>query len=264
MTPTPTPTLPFGFLETDEPVAQLLINIFFALVILAVAIVLASLVRRWIVRMAARSNISLNIAHLLGNLAQISIVTLGVIFSLPFFGIEWTALVAVVGAAGLVLGLALQDVLKNIVAGIYLLVEQPFRIGDRITIKEQTGVVQSIELRTTILCTDENLQVVVPNNTVLTEIVTNRSASDLQRQVITVRISNVSLTETSKQISDVLRAFSEVATSPAPVVALEGAYADGAVLRVEFWVPATERIALTPKVVEALRARFPQANVTVV
>ncbi|HYP19873.1 MAG TPA: mechanosensitive ion channel domain-containing protein, partial [Chloroflexia bacterium] len=152
---------------------------------------------------------------------------------------------------------------KNVVAGIYILLEHPFKIGDRISVKDATGVVRSIELRTTILSTDDGLQMVVPNNVVLNEIVTNRSVSNLHRQVIVIQVPNASLTDTSTQISTALRDFADIAASPAPVVALESVTDGNASLRIEYWVPWGTQMALTPQVVEALQARFPNANVTV-
>jgi small-conductance mechanosensitive channel len=262
MTPTPTPILPR--LTADDPIVQFLLSIIQGLVVLVVALVLARLARIWVVRILTRSRVSLNLATLLGNLAQIAIVALGLVFMLPSFGIEWTGLLTLVGAAGLAISLSMQDLLKNVVAGIYILMEQPFRIGDRITVKEVTGTVQGIELRTTILCTDDNLQVVVPNNLVLTEIVTNRSASELSRQILLLSTRRADLTEVSREITTLLRGFEFVASAPAPTTALEELKFGVSRLRIEFWVPTSSRIALTAQVVEALQAHFPDADITVV
>src|ERR687893_213895 len=118
----------FGILSTSDPLVQILLNIMRALLVLVVAL-----------------------------------VVVGVVLMLPSFGVDWAGLLTLVGAAGLAISLSMQDLLKNVIAGIYILMEQPFRIGDRISVKEVTGIVQGIELRTTLLCTEESLQVVVPN-----------------------------------------------------------------------------------------------------
>lgn len=263
-TPTPTTVPYFGFFgDSPDPLVNLFFDLARALVILIVALFVARLVKRWVVHLFARSRVSLNIAVLVGNVLQTLIVVVGVMPFALVFGIDWPALLTVLGAVGLGLSLAMQDLLKNVIAGIYILLEHPFEIGDRISVKEATGVVRSIELRTTILSTDEGLQVVVPNNVVLNEIVTNRSVSNLQKQVIVVQVPNASLTNTSAQISSTLRDFTDIAPSPAPVVALEGVIDGTAKLRVEYWVPFGTHLDLTPRVVEALQARFPSANVTV-
>src|SRR5438552_17542266 len=130
MTPTPTPI--FGVFNPGDlvPVLPALLR---ALLVLIVALMLARFARLWVVRALTRSRISLNLATLLGNLAQILIVGLGLITTLPSFGIDWTGILTVVGAAGLAISLSMQDLLKNVIAGIYILMGQPFRIGDRIS-----------------------------------------------------------------------------------------------------------------------------------
>lgn len=261
MTPTPTPFI--GIFNSNDQVAQVLIVVIRALFVFVVALILARIAKRWVVRIFTRSRVSLNLATLLGNLAQVAVVALGIVFILPSFGVDWTGLLTLVGAAGLAISLSMQDLLKNVIAGIYILMEQPFRIGDRISVKEVTGVVQGIELRTTILCTDENLQVVVPNSTILNEILTNRSASDLQRQIIVLGVRSGGLSETSQEITRLLRDFQDVASSPAPTTALEEVKDGVTRLRIEFWVPAGTRLAVTPQVVESLHDRFPDASVAV-
>ncbi|MDQ6693364.1 MAG: mechanosensitive ion channel family protein [Chloroflexota bacterium] len=264
MSPTVTPIPYFGlFGGSPDPLVQLLLNVIRGLGVLVIALILARYSKRWTVLLFTRSRVNLNLATLLGNIAQVAVVVIGVVLMLPFFGVEPGTLWTLLGVGGLALSLSMQDLLKNVIAGIYILLEQPFRIGDRISVKEVTGVVQGIELRTTILRTDENLQVVAPNSMVLNEIVTNRSASDLQRQILTLRVPNVDITDTGQAITEVLKGFDQVAGSPTPVVALESVQSGVARLRVEFWVPSGMRVSLTPHIVEALQTRFPSANVVV-
>jgi small-conductance mechanosensitive channel len=114
------------------------------------------------------------------------------------------------------------------------------------------------------MITDDQLQMIVPNSVIMTEILTNRSASDLQRQTVIVRTKESNLAEISKGIDGVLKGFDRIASAPAPVTALEEVRDEGSRLRVQFWVPSAERIELTTQVAEALQARFPDAGVTVV
>ncbi|MFL5734630.1 MAG: mechanosensitive ion channel family protein [Chloroflexia bacterium] len=268
MTPTPTPS-PIPSItgqiaiSANSGVPSFLIDLLTALVVLIVALVAARYGRFLIVRLFTRRRINLNVATLLGNLLQVIVVSLGVVYALRSLGVDLAGVLTIVGAAGLAISLSMQDLLKNVIAGIYILMEQPFRIGDRISVKEVTGIVQGIELRTTILRTDDNLHVVVPNNTILNEILTNRSASDLKRQIIKVRVKGGSLTEISQDVIELLRDFPDIATSPAPVTAVEGIAEGIGTLRVEFWAQAEALLSITAQVVEALRARFPDAGVTV-
>lgn len=263
--PTPTPVqTPIGSLSWSDPLIQGLLNVIKALAVLAIALIVARFARAWTVRILSRSRVNLNVATLLGNLSQVVVLVIGGVYVFYALGFDWTGLLTLVGAAGLAISLSMQDLLKNVIAGIYLLMEQPFRLGDRITVKEVTGVVQGIELRTTILCTDENLQVVVPNSTVLNEIVTNRSASNLQKQILLLYISNPDLSALSRKITDTLRNFDDIAAAPAPLVAVEEIKDGTTRLRIEFWVTAGRRIEVASNVAEALREAFPSASLTVV
>ncbi|HST04405.1 MAG TPA: mechanosensitive ion channel domain-containing protein [Chloroflexia bacterium] len=269
MTPTPTstPTAILGFIAQGDPLGSFLFNLGKALLILLVALILAQSAKRWIVHLMMRSKrINVNVASLVGNLAQITIVALGVINLLTAFGVDLASLITVLGVAGLAISLSLQDLLRNVVAGIYVLLEQPFKIGDRITVKDVTGVVQAIELRTTLLRTDDGLRVVVPNGTVLNEIVTNRSVSNQQKTSVKVRIAMASmgdLQKTSNEIISMLQNVEGVSETPAPSVAVEGTLDELVLLRVDFWFTSGEKILSAGRVVEALRTRWPEANITV-
>jgi small-conductance mechanosensitive channel len=241
-----------------------LLTLIRALAVVAVALLAARLLRTWVVRLFTRGRVNLNLATLLANLLQILVLGLGLVYVLHEFGVDWTGLLTVVGAAGLAISLSMQDLLKNVIAGTYILMEQPFRIGDRITVKEVTGTVQGIELRTTILCTDDDLQVVVPNSTVLNEIVTNRSASNLQKQTLLLYTKREDLAGISKDITQALRGFDGIASAPAPLVALEEIKEGTARLRVEFWVTAGRRVEVASEVAEKLREAFPNAGLSVV
>ena len=251
-------------MSLNDPIIQVLLSIIRGLAVLVAALILARFVKRWTIRAASKGRVNLNVATLLGNLARVAVVVVGIVTVLPSFGVDWPGLLTVLGAAGLALSLSMQDLLKNVVAGIYLLIEQPFKIGDRISVKDVTGLVQGIELRTTILTTDESLQVVVPNSLVLNEIVTNRSVSNLQRQILHVRVPNSEISSINQEIGDALKENSDVASTPSPVVALERVMDGVARLRVEYWVPGPKRVATATQVAELIQRRFPEANISVV
>ncbi len=90
-----------NFLSSGDPLTQILLNIVQALVILLVALVLASFAKGWVVRLLTRSRANLNVATLVGNLVQVGIVLIGIITALPVIGVQWASLVAVLSIAGL-------------------------------------------------------------------------------------------------------------------------------------------------------------------
>lgn len=238
-----------------------------ALLILLVALIGGRLLRVYLLRLGMRKRMNVNVAALGGNLAQVGLITLAIVIILPIFGVDWTALVTLVGAVGLAVSLAFQDLLRNFIAGIYILIERPFTIGDKITVQaspEIVGTVQSIELRISTLRTEDGVLVVVPNNTLFSTPITNHTAVNLQRDVIRLSLADADLNEVRPQINKVLAAFPDVAGSPGPSITVEEASPTALKLRVEFWTPPRLEATLAPQIIIALREAFPTAEVTVV
>jgi small-conductance mechanosensitive channel len=117
----------------------------------------------------------LGLAILLGRIAYFLILFIGLLMVLRAFGVDATTLFAALGIVGLAVSLALQDVLKNVFAGIYLLVERPFLPGEIIKVRDFVGTVESIGLRTTMLRHEGEL-VFVPNAILFSEILINRGS----------------------------------------------------------------------------------------
>ncbi|HLG72798.1 MAG TPA: mechanosensitive ion channel domain-containing protein [Chloroflexota bacterium] len=115
-----------------------------------------------------------NLGILIGRLSYLIALALGVIWIAYLFGIQLTGLLTFLGALSLAVTFAIQDVLKNLVAGMYLLWERPFVIGDAIKVKDVSGAVEDIRVRTTVLRAENGQLVVVPNAVLFTEIVINR------------------------------------------------------------------------------------------
>src|SRR5256712_8101150 len=147
---------------------------FWALVIVIAALLIARAVRMATMRALVRKRANANVTILLGNLAQLGIIVfaaLGIvaIYTRDAFGWILTSFSVV----GLVIGLSLQDILKNFFAGIWVLVERPFRIGDEIEVAGYSGSVEEIAFRTTQLRTSDGREVIVPNGTFMTTAVVN-------------------------------------------------------------------------------------------
>jgi small-conductance mechanosensitive channel len=146
-----------------------------ALIVLLVSLVGMRLALNWSGSAMRRGRVDLGTQILIkrGLLVAWLIVTLLVV--LGILGVNPAGLVAVAGAVGLAFSLAIQDILKNFFSGVYLLLERPFRVGDTIRVKEQQGVVENVGVRTTLLRTRENVQVLVPNAVVFAEVVSNHT-----------------------------------------------------------------------------------------
>jgi small conductance mechanosensitive channel len=151
------------------------IQVLRAILVVIAAIICLRLTLNWTGSAMHRARVDMGTKILIKRGLSAAYVVLTTLFVLGTLGVNPTGLVAVAGAVGLAFSLAIQDILKNFFSGVYLLLERPFRVGDTIMIKEQLGVVENIGVRTTVLRTEDNVQVLVPNAVVFTEVVTNHS-----------------------------------------------------------------------------------------
>ncbi|MGH2500115.1 MAG: mechanosensitive ion channel family protein, partial [Candidatus Limnocylindria bacterium] len=156
-----------------------------AVVIAVAAIVLARALRGTTMRALARHRAHANATVLLGNLAQLGVILAGAlvivaIYTQGAFGWILTSLSVI----GIVIGLSLQDILKNFFAGVWVLVERPFRIGDTVEVSGYTGVVDQISFRTTQLRTVDGREVIIPNGNLMTSPVINLSRYPQRRAAI--------------------------------------------------------------------------------
>ncbi len=125
----------------------------------------------------------------LGTAAKYSIFAIALITILQQFGVETTSLLAVLGAAGLAIGLALQGTLSNVAAGVMLLILRPFNVGDFIACGDTKGTVKSLSLFATELSTLDNIYIFVPNSKLWNTDIQNFSRNDIRRQDIVFGIS---------------------------------------------------------------------------
>jgi small-conductance mechanosensitive channel len=146
-----------------------------AFVVALVTLYVAGLARASFERATRRTGADASLRLLIGRLVYLAVLALGIVTILDAFGVPLSALVTIVGVIGLGISLALQDILKNFFAGTYLLFERPFRIGDEISVKDHRGIVETVGIRTTTLRTADNVQVLIPNAMVFSDVVLNRT-----------------------------------------------------------------------------------------
>ena len=232
-----------------------------SLVVAIAAIVVARALRGVTMRALQRSRAHSNAIILLGNFAQIGVLIVGALVVLAIFtGPNFGWILTSFSVIGLVIGLSLQDLLKNFFAGVWILVERPFRFGDTIQVDAHTGVVEQIAFRTTLLRTLDGRQVVIPNNTLMTSMVVNHSAYPLRRAGLWLVLAETELAkDTAGAVSSALRDAPVISSDPAPRVELRSVSDGRARFLVTFWAP--EREGAVPEAIAAVRARFPGAEV---
>jgi small conductance mechanosensitive channel len=235
---------------------------FWALVVAAVALLIARTVRGVTMRALARNRAQANVTVLLGNLAQLTVITIGALLILAIYtqgAFGW--ILTSFGVVGIVIGLSLQDILKNFFAGVWVLVERPFRIGDSIEVTGYSGTVEEISFRTTQLRTDDGREVIVPNGTFMISAVVNLTRFPTRRASAWLVVSADEKAITTEEIRSALAKAEGVSPEPPPSVELRSVADGKAQYLVSFW--AANRDAALAPAVRALRARFPQGEVHV-
>jgi small-conductance mechanosensitive channel len=235
---------------------------FWALIVAALALLVARAVRGVTMRALARNRAQANVTVLLGNLAQLTVITIGVLVILAIYtqgAFGW--ILTSFSVVGIVIGLSLQDILKNFFAGVWVLVERPFRIGDSIEVTGFSGTVEEISFRTTQLRTDDGRQVIVPNGSFMTAAVVNLTRFPTRRAAAWLVLPAEEKAVTTDEIRAALRQAEGVAPEPPAAVELRSVADGKAQYLITFW--AANRDAALAQAVRALRARFPQGDVHV-
>ena len=242
-----------------------------ALVILVVGWVGGRLARRIVRRLLTRSKVAPAVTAFCAQLSFMTILVVAVIASLARFGVETTSFVAILGAAGFAIGFALQGALSNFAAGVLLLIQRPFRIGDFVEAAGVTGTVRDIQLFTTILATPDNVKVIVPNGKIYGETIRNYAGYDTRRLDLGVGIGyGASIEKASAVAMTLMQDDDRILKEPVPQV-LVGELADSSVnLTLRMWVAGSDywdvRFDLTRSVKQAfdregIEIPFPQTVV---
>jgi small conductance mechanosensitive channel len=177
-------------------------------------------------------------------------------------GIETTSLVAILGAAGLAIGLALQGSLSNFAAGVLIIVFRPFRVDDLVEVGGATGTVQDIQIFTTVLHTVDNLRVVVPNDLIIKGKITNYSANDLRRIDLTVGVAYTQDLEQVRQIlTDTLVKDPRILAAPAPGVMVAELSKSSMQFVLRAWSKTSDYEAVRSSILERIKLTFDQHDI---
>ena len=198
------------------------------------------------------------------SLAKYVVLAVVVIAVLNQFGVETTSLVAVLGAAGLAIGLALQGTLSNVAAGVMLLLFRPFKVGDFIEAAGITGSVKSIGLFVTELATADNVQIIAPNSQVWGTSVKNYSHHAQRRVDLVMGIAyEDNIDQAIAAINDVVKADERALTDPAPMVAVSELADSSVNLVVRVWCAGGDYWPLKFDLTKALKERFDAEGISI-
>ena len=258
--------------QISEQAVALVASYGFNVVGAIVVLIAAGWARKGVQRMLRRTGrVDDTLIGFIGSLVKYAVIAFTVIAVLQQFGVEATSLVAIFGAAGLAIGLALQGTLSNVAAGVMLLLFRPFKVGDRIDAGGHGGSVKVISLFTSEMATGDNVQIIIPNSAIWGTAIKNYSFNDTRRVDLVMGIDYGDNIDTAMAtINRVIGEESRALADPEPLVAVSELADSSVNLVVRVWVNAGDygsvRFDLTKNFKEQLEADglnfpFPQRTV---
>lgn len=198
-------------------------NILLAIVILLIGVWVAGRVYKAICHIGEKYNrLDDTLFRFFGSLARYAILAFVAIAVLNRFGVETTSIVALLGAAGLAVGLALQGTMSNLAAGVMLLIFRPYKVGDFVEIAGKFGKVTEIDLFTSIMQTFDNQHIIIPNGKIWGEQIINHSYYEVRGVDMHFGIAYGENTDAARAVIDkVLAEHPHVLKDPAPFVEVE-------------------------------------------
>lgn len=204
------------------------------------------------------------VVSFLSSIVYAAVLIAFALIALSHLGIQTASFIAILGAAGLAVALALQGSLSNFASGVLIIIFRPFKSGDLVEVAGISGVVQRIDIFQTIFKTGDNKKIIVPNSQITGGAIVNYSAEKRRRIDLTIGISYDSDLRRAKQIlQDILQADPRVLKEPAPVIAV-GALADSSVqLIVRPWVEAADYWPVYWDALEHIKLQFDAAGIEI-
>lgn len=230
------------------------------------------IVGRWIARwltstarkVMTRSSMDKMLINFLGNIIYMVLLLAVVMAALDHLGIQTTSLLAVFGAAGLAVGLALKDSLSNFSSGVMIILFRPFKVGDFIEAGGATGVVEEVRIFATIMKTGDNREIIVPNSQIYSGTITNYSAKSTRRIDLVFGIGyDDDIAKAKRIMDDIMKQDDRILADPAPAVAV-AELADSSVnFNVRPWVNSGDYWPVRADLLEKIKLAFDANGISI-
>jgi small-conductance mechanosensitive channel len=253
------------FLARHIDLPTLIGNIIQTLLLITLGIGIARTVQALTIRGLGENRVDINLRTLIGRIFYILTLILTVFWILSLWSVSLAIPVAAISVITLAVTFSIQDILKDLVCGFYILLERPFHIGDHINTAKYIGQVEDVQLRATRIRLISGEEATIPNSLVFGSTVINHSHYGERRATITATLANDEFVwgETTEQLIKAIQELKEVMVKPEPEVVLIGYTAEQKVkLLIRFWVPSGQLSAISD-VVYTLHKVLPNAELTV-
>lgn len=240
------------------------INLVTALLVFIVGRLVISVIMALFKRVLGRTRMDQMLVDFLASIVSALLLLFVIVASLDQLGVDTSSLIAIVGAAGLAIGLSLQDSLKNFAAGVMLIVFRPFRAGDFVEAAGVSGVVENIMVFNTVMRTGDNSEVIVPNGVIYSGVITNYSKRATRRVDLVFGIGYESdLREAKRILLEIVAADERVLPDPEPVVAVSELADSSVNFIVRPWVKSEDYWNVLWDMNETVKLRFDEAGISI-
>jgi len=235
-----------------------------AVLILLVGRWVATLLRKLIERSMDKGQVDATLVKFTGNLVYALLMVVVVLAALNQVGVQTTSFIAILGAAGLAIGFALQGSLSNFAAGVMLIVFRPFKVGDFVSAAGEAGIIEEISLFTTQLRTGDNKTIIVPNSGVTGGNITNFSAKDTRRVDLTIGVSyRDDLKKVKEVLADILDQDARVLKDPAVTIGVLALGESSVDFAVRPWVKASDYWGVYFDTLQTIKERFDAEGISI-
>ncbi|MXN63502.1 mechanosensitive ion channel [Stappia sp. GBMRC 2046] len=250
--------------QAVELVALYGLKVIGAIAILIIGFFIAGRVAGFTKKGLARSSVDPMLQGFISSLVKYTVLAVTVIAVLNQFGVQTASLIAVLGATGLAIGLALQGTLSNVAAGVMLLLFRPFKVGDYIEVAGQAGTVKDVSLFTSELATPDNVQIIVPNSQVWGSSIVNYSFHSTRRLDLALGIAyEDDIGKAKAAVEDVIKSDSRCKADPAPLVAVSNLGESSVDFVIRIWCEAGDYWDLKWDMTRALKERMDTEGITI-
>jgi len=239
------------------------INLVTAVAIFYFGRMIVGLLMRGLKKMMQRQEVDVTLQSFVSNLVRMVLLTFVIIAAISALGIQTTSFIAILGAAGLAIGLALQGSLSNFASGVLIVLFRPYKVGDFVEAAGISGVVEEVQILTTVLKTGDNKKVIVPNSQIMDSVITNYSANERRRVDMVVGVSyDDDLDKVRTTLEQLVAADERILDDPACTIAVS-ALADSSVnFVVRPWVKSSDYWGVMFGLTEAIKKRFDKEGIS--
>lgn len=233
-----------------------------AVVVLTIGIVAARWAGRTTQRWLQRQDMDPPVRQLLSRLVYLTVFLITVVIALGQLGLQVAPLIAGMGIAGLAIGMALQGVFSNLLAGLSIIFTKPYRVGEYIDILGEQGEVAAIDLFSTVLTHPDKSRIVIPNGKIIGEILHNHGATRQLKLSVGVGY-DTNLSDAFRTIHRLLEENRRVLKDPAPLVGIAVLGDSAIVLSVQPWVAVSDVVAAEAELYQAMVERFKAGGISI-